>query len=145
MLDPFHAHARAKRLRGKPLSDFSGDLFLRVLAAEREQLVTVSIEARARRAPGAFAQTGYLQCWGPCSRVKASSGQVSAPLIMKPWLMTREGLCARCGATCAQAGLPVSVCCTTSVQCVHDHHFVFPPYALIYRPLDKKQCCRDWA
>lgn len=65
VLDPFHAYARAKRLRGKPLSDFSGDLFLRVLAAEREQLVTVSIEARDRRAPGALAQTGSLLCSGP--------------------------------------------------------------------------------
>ena len=62
VLDPFHPYGRAKRLRGKPLSDFSGDLFLRVLAAEREQLVAVSIEARAwRRARGArFTQA-------PCS------------------------------------------------------------------------------
>lgn len=47
MLDPFHPYGRTKRLRGKPVNDFGGsDLFLRILAAEREQLITVTMTVR---------------------------------------------------------------------------------------------------
>ncbi len=66
-LDAFHPYGRAKRLRRKPLSDFAGDHFLRVLAAEREQLITVRLEVR---------RAGLMQ-GGASAASRRSSGRQS--------------------------------------------------------------------
>ena len=66
MLDPFHPYGRTKRLRGKPVNDFGGsDLFLRILAAEREQLITVTMTVRhplkKEANNGSFAANGIAE------------------------------------------------------------------------------------
>jgi len=74
-LDAFHPYGRAKRLRRKPLSDFAGDHFLRVLAAEREQLVTVRLEVRR---PGATQRgTGAAGRRVPGRQSQRSSGRTA--------------------------------------------------------------------
>eukprot|EP00210_Caulerpa_lentillifera_P002715 g2595.t1 len=44
VLDAFHPHGAVKRLESKPVRDFKGDLFLRIIAATKQNYLTYKIE-----------------------------------------------------------------------------------------------------